>query len=337
MQKYTLSFQNPSVQDAAAISVAGLEYYIHGYLVDCEIRSHSPNTIALRRLILGNLVWFLQLKKLECCSRTEIRLFLEYVKNGHKEPGGRWGNAQLTKPVSKRTLRDYHGHLRTFFRWSVKEGALPADPMENIEAPICRADQIKPFTEAQIEALLRAARQTQNALRDEAIVYLFFDTGIRVSELAGLKRSDLDLNEKRITVLGKGDKKRTVYFGRTVAKALWTYLRFSYEDGEDGPLFPSERGSGKDLALSRFGMRDLIYRLADKAGIDRGEVRCSAHTFRHSHAVAYLRAGGTIEGLKERLGHEDVKMTLKYVRLAEADLAGQRQFSTADRLAKRKK
>ncbi|MGI4789504.1 MAG: tyrosine-type recombinase/integrase, partial [Janthinobacterium lividum] len=195
--------------------------------------------------------------------------------------------------------------------------------------PVCRADQIQPFTPDQVEAILAACRQTQQPRRDEAMIMLLVDTGVRASELCGLKHQDLDLTEKRITVLGKGGKKRTIYFGQRSTKALWTYLGGKPVDA-DAPLFPSERASAKGDHLSRFGLRDMIGRLEEKAGITG--VRCSAHTFRHSFAVSFLRGGGQVYALKEIMGHTDLKMTLKYVALAEADLASQRRFSPGDQL-----
>ncbi len=227
----------------------------------------------------------------------------------------------------------YHGHLRTFFQWVLTQGGLTISPMTLIKAPVCRADQIQPFTQDQLEAILAAARQTQNPRRDEAIIMLLLDTGIRASELCGLKQKDLDLNEKRITVLGKGGKRRSVYFGHQSTKALWAHLR-GKETEEEAPLFPSERAEGKGAHLSRYGLRDMIERLNSVAGVSG--VRCSAHTFRHTFAVSFLRGGGQVFHLREILGHTDLKMTSKYVSLAEAGSGRSAPF-LAGRSAQRKR
>ncbi len=279
----TLSKFGPSKPDqapavVASLSLADLSHFADGWLVDCEIRQHSPSTTNTRRMILGKLLWYLRGHDLPCCGTAELRGFFAYLINGHNEGGGRWGNAQMTRPVRPRTVDTYHGHFRTFFSWVMAQGGLTASPMTLISAPVCRADQIQPFTPDQVDALLAASRRTQNAARDEAILLLLLDTGIRASELCGLKQKDLDMTEKRITVLGKGNKKRTVYFGQRVTKALWAYLRDKDVDGEL-PLFPSEATSGKGDHLSRYGLRDMIERLRDLSGV-KG-VRCSAHTFRH--------------------------------------------------------
>ena len=311
------------------LSLDQLTYYGHGWLVDCEIRQHSPATRATRRLILDKLLWYLRSQALSCCGTSELRGFFSYLINGHTEDGGRWGNPQMTRPIRPRTVDTYHGHLRTFFSWVIAQGPLSASPMALISAPVCRADQIQPFTPDQVESLLAAARHTQQPRRDEAMVMLLIDTGVRASELCGLKHRDLDLTEKRITVLGKGGKKRTIYFGQRATKALWSYLGGKPVDA-DAPLFPSERASAKGDHLSRFGLRDMIGRLEEKSGVTG--VRVSAHTFRHTFAVSFLRGGGQVYALKEIMGHTDLKMTLKYVALAEADLASQRRFSPGDQL-----
>ena len=75
----------------------------------------------------------------------------------------------------------------------------------------------------------------------------------------------MDLGEKRISVVGKGNKRRSIYFGKAATKALWSYLRDSEAEDSD-PLFPSERGPGKTEFLSRFGLRDMLYRLRELSG-----------------------------------------------------------------------
>lgn len=319
----------PAPPPEPSFSIRELTHQIDGWLVAGEAAMHSEATLALRRTFANNLLWHLRREKAESCGLPELRAFFAYVVSGHLDPGGRWGNPQQTRPVRPKTLQTYQGHLRTFFAWCVKEGAISSNPMDKLDRPSCRADQIQPFSDEQIAALLSATRRTQNARRDETIIFMLYDTGIRASELCGLKRRDLDMTAKKITVLGKGNKTRSVYFGKNLAKLLWMYLGREEWDS-DWPLFASERARDKGNALHRYGLRDLIERIGAKADIQG--VRCSAHTFRHTHALSYLRCGGSVEGLKERLGHEALGMTLKYVALAEADMANQRRFSPGDQL-----
>jgi site-specific recombinase XerD len=318
-----------SAKTEPAMDVAELARYADGWLLSGEISQHSPRTLELRRMVVGNLLWFLKDRELPSCGTLELRQFLAYLTNGHKEPGGRWGNPQMTRPVRPRTVRDYHGHLRAFFRWIVSEDGLNASPVDRIPPPVSRPDQIQPFTPDQAQALLLAAKRSKQSRRDEAMLWFMLDTGVRASELCGLRRCDVDFQGRRCTVLGKGDKHRTLPFGGTAAKALWNYLKDEPRDPEE-PLFLSQRGE----PLTRSGLLQLIERLGKVAHVEA--TRCSPHTFRHTFAVEFLRAGGNVFTLQQLLGHTDLKMTNRYVALAQADIENQhRQFSPADRLKRR--
>ncbi len=204
-----------------------------------------------------------------------LRQFLAYVANGHEEPGGRWGNPHMTHPVRSATIRAYYGELRTFFRWMVSEGFVPVSPVERITPPKLKSEQIQPFTPEQSEALLRAARRSLHPRRDEAIVLMLPDTGLRASELCGLRMCDVELQGRRCTVVGKGNKRRTVYFGPTAAKALWQYLR-EQPRSEDEPIFVGDRGTRAGEPLTRAGLLHL-YIPAGQDSEDTGGAVQSAH------------------------------------------------------------
>lgn len=339
------SLQNRSAPAAprAALPAASLTRWGEGWLLDCELRRHSPKTGGLRRMILKNLAWLAVREGWTDIGKEQVRVFLGYLSTGHLDAGGRWGNPQMTRPVRPVTVHTYHSHLKTFFSWLVVEGVLGASPMATIRPPVARADQVQPFTTTQVEALLSATGRSWHPARDAAIVWMLLDTGIRAAELCALTNADLDLPERRITVRhGKGDKGRTVYFGLHCGKALWRYHHSCQrraemageekveEEKPDGPLFPAENGTRRGEALSPRGLGQQIERLGERAEL--AGVRCSPHTFRHTFAVMYLRAGGQQFALKEILGHTSLSMTTKYVQFAEADLAGQRRFSPGDRI-----
>lgn len=154
----------------------------------------------------------------------ELKQFLAYLTNGHEDPRGRWGNPALHKQVCPKTVSTYYTNLRTLFRCLVDERALGSSPIEGIRPPIFRRDQVQPFTQAQTTALLLAAHRSKHKRRDEAIILFLLDTGVRAAELCALRMCDLDMDGRRCRVLGKGNKHRNVYFGRTTTKALWQYL-----------------------------------------------------------------------------------------------------------------
>ena len=326
MQKTALRY----AKNDASVSLPQLRRYADGWLLDGEIRQHSQQTLATRKIITSKLIWFLEQKQHQDCGLMELRQFLAYLTNGHKEPGGRFGNPALTQPVRPRTVKDYHNHLRTFFRWLVEEGVIEVCPLDGIAAPISRADQVQPFGEKQIAAMIEAARKSRHPRRDEAVVMFLLDTGVRVSEIASLCINDVDLTGKRAVVLGKGNKRRTVYFGRATTKALWQYVNED-EREPDAPLFLSDRGETAGEPLTRWGVRQIIERIGVVAKVEA--IRCSPHTFRHTFAVTFLRNGGNVFTLQQLLGHTSPNMTRKYVMLAQADIEKQhRQYSPVDGL-----
>lgn len=309
---------------------AELAHQAEGWILDGEIRQLSKQTLAARRLLIEKLLWFLDHRGSSTCGLLELRAFLAYLSTGHAQPGGRWGNPHLKQGVRPRTVATYFGNLRTLFRFLVTEEVLEVSPIESLRPPVARHDQVQPFTAAQIQALLGAARRSRHRRRDEAILWLLFDTGCRASELCGLKLHDLDLQGRRCTVLGKGNKTRSLFFGKQTTKALWSYLQEEPREPDEA-LFLADRGTRAGEALTRSGLFQLIERLGKAARLEA--VRCSPHTFRHTFAVEFLRAGGNIFTLKELLGHTSLTMVNRYLALAQADIEHQhRQFSPADRL-----
>jgi site-specific recombinase XerD len=322
--------------------VADLETYSHGWILDGQYRYLSPATLGARRDLITKLLWFLRSHDHATCGLPELRAFLAYLSTGHTDEGGRWGRGhdtqvhQALKPVCARTVRTYHGNLRTLFRFLVAEGALTEDPMERLRPPVSRDDQIQPFTPEQVRALLAAAKKGRYGKRNEAILMFLHDTGARASEVCGVQIRDLDLTGKRCLVTGKGDKQRVVYIGAETARALWAYLKTRPHHAEDEALFQSERGPENGSPLTRYGLLRLVRVLGKAAGLQA--TRCSPHTFRHTFAVSFLRNGGNVYTLKTLLGHESLAMTNRYVALAQADLEAQhRQFSPTDRLLRRRR
>jgi hypothetical protein len=175
----------PFTKTESVLSLAEIERNAEGWLLDGEIRQHSDTTLANRRLILDKLLWFLRERSYPTCGLLELRQFLAYISRGNDQ-GGRWGNARVTSAALPSTVQTYHRHLRTFFRWLISEGILEASPMESITTPVARPDQVQPFTQAQVQALLQYAKKSQFPRRNEAILLFLLDRvrfRIRASQL----------------------------------------------------------------------------------------------------------------------------------------------------------
>ena len=316
----------------SSLTLSELHSFGQGWLISCDLAYHSPRTIASRRDILKKLEWFLITKRYDVCDTDELKHFMSYMKHGHDEVGGRWGNPRMTKPMSARSVATYRGHLVTFFRWVKNDEGIDKSPMDRIAATKIGRDDICPFTIDQVRALLQAAKRTRSPKRDEAIVLLLIDTGIRVSELCGLMKRDVDFHERKINILGKGNKHRTVPMGVACAKSLWSMLSKEQRD-EDDYLFMAERGRSSGDPLTRNGVYQLFERLGKDAGI-KG-VRCSPHTARHTFAIEYLRAGGDTFTLQLILGHVCLSMTRRYAMIADSDAAAKhRTCSPGDRIVR---
>jgi integrase/recombinase XerC len=323
-----------AISFVAQCSVSKLRHLADGWMLDCEIEQHSEATLTNRRYLLEKLFWFFEEKKIDCCNPTTLRQFLLHVTTPNEI--GRWGeNEKSRTPVKKvksGTVATYQRILKAFFNWIVEQDGLEASPMAKIANPVDRPDQIAPFTSEQVQALLAAGRKTSTPRRDEAMLLLFLDTGMRVSELCGLCMDHVDMTGRKARVMGKGGKERTVPFGRKTCRALWQYLR-EHEREDDSPIFLAEAGRKTGEALSRSGVEQKIRKLGITAHIE--QTRCSPHTFRHTFAIEFLRAGGNQFTLMEILGHVDVKMTARYVSIAKADVEKQhRQFSPVDKMKK---
>ncbi len=195
-----------------------LQQLSHEWLLDCELRQHTQRTLDSRRNHLDKFFWFLDYRQLTEVGTPELRQYMQYLANGHLDSGGRWGNPHLTEPMRPVSMHGHYRVLRALFNWMVKEEAIETSPMARVPAPIFRSEIKQPLPIEQTTKLIQAAKRSLNPRREEAIVLLLLDTGIRASELRGLKVEDFDSRSCR--VLGKGQKYRTVYYGATTARAL---------------------------------------------------------------------------------------------------------------------
>lgn len=159
---------------------------------------------------------------------------------------------------------------------------------------------------------------------------MLLDTGIRVSELAGLELGKVDLSAGFITVCGKGNKERQVPLGITMRTVLAKWLMMRNQITHADPYLFVAR-DGRQLKVRT--IQDEITYYGEKAGIVG--VRVSPHTFRHTFAKMWIMNGGDAFSLQKILGHTAMDMVRKYVNLATNDVAEQhRKFSPADRISR---
>ncbi len=200
--------------------------------------------------------------------------------------------------------------IRTYYGYLLAEGQVVADPTERVEAP--RAWRRLPgvLGREEVERLLEAP-DPNDALfwRDRALLEFAYASGVRVSELTGLRIRDLDLEEGLAVVFGKGSKERIVPVGRAARAALTTYLREVrprlVRGSGEGVVFLNARGR----PLSRMGVWKILQKHVRRAGIQR---RVTPHTLRHSFATHLLEGGADLAAVQEMLGHADIATTQIY-------------------------
>jgi integrase/recombinase XerD len=204
---------------------------------------------------------------------------------------------------------------RSFFRHLVLLGARDDNPAAEIPLPRRRARLPRSLTPGEIERLLAAANgTTPRALRDRALVELLYGAGLRVSEAVGLERGGVDLDDRFVRCIGKGDKERIVPLGREAVESVRRYLARGrpFLDRRHRPeLFLNAQGG----ALTRAGAFLILRRLATKAGLDPKRVH--PHLLRHSFATHLLEGGADLRSVQEMLGHADLGTTEIYTHVSD--------------------
>ena len=208
--------------------------------------------------------------------------------------------------------------LRRFYGWALRERRITADPTEGIEPPRLGRPLPKVLTESEVEALLAAPDPTlPPGLRDRAMLEVLYATGLRVSELVGLRHDQVNLRQGVVRVVGKGDRERLVPLGEESVAWLERWLaegRGALLGARATPaLFPTERGA----AMTRQAFWQAIKRYARRARI-AGPI--SPHTLRHAFATHLLNHGADLRVVQLLLGHRDVSTTQIYTHVARERL-----------------
>jgi integrase/recombinase XerD len=219
---------------------------------------------------------------------------------------------------ARSTARAVHA-VRGLYRFAVRESRIAADPMENLRAPRAFPALPRHLTSAQVDALLAAPDvATPLGIRDRAILEVLYATGLRVSELIGLRPSDVDMQVGVLTCFGKGRKERLVPLGRVARRWVERYLeevRGALARGRPpaAELFLNQRGG----RLSRMGLWGIVRRHAVTAGVER---ILTPHVLRHSFATHLLERGADLRALQAMLGHADISTTQIYTHVTRERL-----------------
>ncbi len=225
---------------------------------------------------------------------------------------------------AKTTIARRIAAVRSWFRYLCREGALTANPADALRGP--RQDKKLPhfLAEDALAKLLAApSRASLQGVRDRAILETLYSAGLRVSELTGLDKDDVDVDAGVATVRGKGKKERLVFFGPDALGALkrWLEARDELISQRERPLGPKSKDA---VFLSKNGTRltpRSVGRLLEKYLAQSGlDPRTSPHTLRHSFATHLLDRGADIRSVQELLGHRSLATTQIYTHVSTVRL-----------------
>ena len=216
--------------------------------------------------------------------------------------------------LTTRTIARILAGVRTFYKFLQLETEISTDPTEFLESPSRSNHLPDVLTVAEIDLLIDTIDLDKaEGQRDRAIIETLYSCGLRVSELCGLKLSDLFLDQGFIRVHGKGKKERLVPISPRAIEELtrWFNDRDQVEirPGHEDSVFLSIR---RGTSLSRITIFHIVKTLAEQAGI---RTTVSPHTFRHSFATHLLEGGANLRAIQEMLGHEDIGTTEIYMHL----------------------
>jgi len=292
------------------------------FIEDVELKHpHSPNTARNYNLYMDRLVEFtnnIPVEKIDNEMVRKYRLWLNRLLDNH---------GHRLKPVTQ----NYHLiALRQFLKYCSRRD-IPTYDANKIElAAKEKRTTTSYLTLDEMSRLMAAVDSKEKSyLRDRAILSLLFSSGMRVSELCQLNRSDINLKRREFQVLGKGNKNRLVFISQAATEALHDYL-YSRADtaiplflneshnvvsNKDGEKIRDQKGEHRRLAPR--SIQRIVSYYARKAGIVK---HVSPHTLRHSFATNLLENGADLRSIQVMLGHEDISTTQIYTHMVNPHL-----------------
>lgn len=249
---------------------------------------------------------------------SDVALFAEWMsRSGVESPEGvdrlqlrRYLAFLGTRQLARATVARKAAALRCYFSWQVRQGDLDSDPARSLRASSGGGRLPRVLSGGEITSLLDVETGTPVDRRDVAVLELLYAAGLRVSELCGLDRGDIDLRGRTVTVVGKGSKQRRVPIHHGAVDALRAWFDGGRDDMEGPPeaAFVNRRGA-------RLGPRD-VRRILDR----RSSSPTHPHALRHTYATHLLDGGADLRVVQELLGHASLATTQVYTHVSKERL-----------------
>ncbi|MDD4956756.1 MAG: site-specific tyrosine recombinase XerD [Candidatus Omnitrophica bacterium] len=273
------------------------------YFMEVE-RGVSANTISSYRHDLLRFSGYIEKSRTDivCVTRDDIVNYMLHLKDGGL------GATSIARNLAA---------LKTFWKFLLAEQVVRENVAAMVETPRMWKTIPGVLTKEEVERLLAAPPRTKAGIRDRAILELMYASGLRVSEVVELKKTDINLASLYVKCFGKGGKERIVPFGDAASSAMAKYLSDARPhlvgSGQSTHFFLSKLGR----KISRQSLWKMIRKYAVKAGITK---HITPHTLRHSFATHLLEGGAELRGVQEMLGHADISTTQIYTHVTSDKL-----------------
>ncbi len=267
-------------------------------------RRLSPHTLSAYRRDLAALLDFLRRHNVTALADVDSYHIRRFAAESHR------------RGLGARSIARRLSAVRSFFAFVVRAGLAGSNPAVHVQAPKASRRLPNTLDTDQVASLLTLGGEDDLALRDRAMLELFYSSGLRLAELASLNLGDVDLADRTVRVTGKGSKSRVVPVGRHAVAALeaWLAVRPKSAAAGERALFVSRRGE-------RLSHRSVQARLAYWAKRQGAPVRVHPHMLRHSFASHLLESSGDLRAVQELLGHSSISTTQVYTHLDFQHLA----------------
>ena len=261
----------------------------------------SKNTLESYRLDLNQFAAWLDKSEAKDLFATEQADIQQYL-------------AVRFPQVKPRSISRLIASLRRFYRYNLRENLVAIDPTLQIESPKLPRSLPKSLNEAEVESLLNSPDVNDTmGLRDKAMLELLYACGLRVTELVGIKVTEVSVNDSVIRVTGKGSKTRLVPMGEVATDWISRYLKEARPQILEARLCDSLFVTTRADCMTRQAFWYLIKRYALKAGITK---HISPHVLRHAFATHLLNHGADLRVVQMLLGHSDISTTQIYTHVA---------------------